>query len=435
MTTTPSPSRPLTEGHFCHQLATELFPLCRSITGPGVRETLDILESHLPGLTRHSVATGYRAFDWVVPEEWTIRSAYIENEAGDRIVDFSTNNLHVIGYSTPVDEWMSLEELDPHLYSLPEQPDAIPYATSYYALWWGFCLSHTQRTGLRPGNYRVVIDSELRPGNLDYAELILPGESSEEVFLSTYVCHPSMANNELSGPVVVTALAKWLMTLENRKYTYRIIFIPETIGSLVYLSKHLDELKQNVIAGFNVTCIGDERTYSYMPSRSGGTLADQVAIHVLHHTDADFLRYTWLDRGSDERQYCAPGIDLPVVSIMRSKYGAYPEYHTSLDDLKFVTPAGLQGGFDALRQALVVLENNVFPKVTTLGEPQLGRRNLYPSFSTRNSAAPVAVLMDLLSYCDGEMSLLSIAQAIGQPAVSLLEMLATLREAGLIEYR
>ncbi len=435
MTHIPSPSRPLTEGNFCHQLATELFPLCRSITGPAVRETLDILGSHLPGLTRHRVATGYQAFDWVVPDEWIIRAAYIENEAGDRIVDFANHTLHVIGYSTPIDQWMTLEELDPHLYSLPEQPDAIPYATSYYTRWWGFCLSHTQRSGLKPANYRVVIDSELRPGHLDYAELILPGESTEEIFLSTYVCHPSMANNELSGPVVVTALARWLMSREKRKYTYRIVFIPETIGSLVYLSKHLDELKNNMIAGFNVTCIGDERAYSYMPSRRGNTLADQVATHVLHHTDPDFVRYTWLDRGSDERQYCAPGVDLPVVSIMRSKYGAYPGYHTSLDDLEFVTPAGLQGGFDALQQALIVLENNVFPKVTTLGEPQLGKRNLYPSFSTSSSSASVAVLKNLLSYCDGEMSLLSIAETIGEPVTSLLDLLDTLREAGLIEYR
>lgn len=425
---------PLTEGEFCHRLARKLFPICRSITGAGIRGTLDILGEHLPGLTRHSVPTGYQAFDWVVPEEWAIREAYIENEQGERIVDFARNNLHVVGYSTPVDAWMTFEELVPHLYSLPEQPDAIPYITSYYAPRWGFCLTHTQRLRMEKGNYRVVIDSSLQPGFLDYAELLIPGDSSEEVFLSTYVCHPSMANNELSGPVIATALARWLMSLPRRRLSYRIVFIPETIGSLVYLSKNLPVLKDTMIAGFNLTCVGDDRGYSYLPSRAGDTLADEVALHVFKHRHPDFIRYSWLDRGSDERQYCAPGIDLPVASMMRSKYGTYPEYHTSLDNWDLVTPAGLQGSFDMLQEALRVLENNISPRVTTLGEPQLGKRDLYPTLSTKRPAEATATMMNFLTYCDGDSSLLAIAELIGTPATSLIEISEKLRNAGVIEW-
>ena len=294
-------------GKKMHQWATDLFPICRSITGPGVRDTLEYLKKILPSLELHSVPSGSEAMDWVVPDEWHIRDAWISNEHGEKVVDFKKNNLHVLGYSEPVNLLIELSDLQDHLYSLPDQPDAIPYVTSYYKRRWGFCLSHHQREQLQPGKYRVVIDSEIYPGVLNYGELVLPGESKEEVFLSTYVCHPSMANNELSGPVVTAALAQWLTQLPSLKYTYRIVFIPETIGSLVYLSHNLNWLKKHVIAGFNITCVGDERTYSYLPSRAGDTLSDKVAQHVLYHTDPDFISYTWLDRGSDERQYCAPG--------------------------------------------------------------------------------------------------------------------------------
>ena len=311
-------------GELMHTWAKDLFGFCRSLTGPGVRETLSYLTELMPELTTHSVATGTSAFDWSVPEEWTIREAYIEDESGKRILDFKDSNLHVVGYSVPIDQWMDLKELDNHLHSVPDQPDAIPYVTSYYSRRWGFCIPHELRESLKEGRYRAYIDSDLKPGFMNYGELIIEGDTKEEVLLSTYICHPSMANNELSGPIVTTALAQWLTSLGNTRYTYRIIFVPETIGSIVYLSRHYEYLQNYVVAGFVVTCVGDDRAYSFLPSRKGRTLSDRVAQHVLTHMVGDYDRYTYFERGSDERQYCSPGIDLPVCSIIRSKYGTYP---------------------------------------------------------------------------------------------------------------
>jgi aminopeptidase-like protein len=420
-------------GCYLHELAGALWPIARSITGPGVRQTLEILNNELSGqLCIHSVDSGTPAFDWTVPDEWTIRDAWVENELGERVIDFQANNLHLVGYSEPVDQWLELDELQQHLYSLPEQPEAIPYVTSYYKRRWGFCLSHNQRELLMPGRYRAVVDADLQPGVLNYGELIIPGNSDQEVFLSTYVCHPSMANNELSGPVVTTAIARWLQSLPDRRYTYRIVFIPETIGSLVYLSRNLEHLKVHVIAGFNVSCIGDDRCYSCLPSRAENTLADRAARHALHHIDPDYIRYTWLDRGSDERQYSAPGVDLPIATIMRSKYGMYPEYHTSLDDLNFVTPSGLEGGYRALKSAIEAIEINGRPRALVLGEPQLSKRGLYPTISQKGSAYEVKAMMDLLTYADGKRDLIEIADLIGVRIQKLGEIMERLIEHELI---
>lgn len=416
-----------------YEWANELFPICRSITGDGVRATLTYIHKLLPSLQILSVTSGTQAFDWNVPDEWNIRDAYVLDESGERIIDFKMHNLHVVGYSQPVDQWIDLEELNKHLYSLHDNPTAIPYITSYYTRRWGFCLTHEQRERLKPGRYRAVVDSDLKPGVLNYAELILPGKSEEEVLLSTYICHPSMANNELSGPVVTLALARWLQSLENRRYTYRIVFLPETIGSIVYLSRNIEHLKQQVKAGFNITCIGDDRCYSYLPSRAGNTLSDRAAQHVLKYIEPEYKRYSWLDRGSDERHYCAPGVDLPIATIMRSKYGEYPEYHTSLDDLSLITPQGLEGGFNALKKAILAIEHNVYPRVTVLCEPQLGKRGLYPTLSTVNSGDQVRAMVDLISYCDGRHDLLEIATLIGESIESLVEILKPLIAHGLIE--
>lgn len=413
-----------------YELLRELFPICRSITGNGVRQTLAILQRYLP-IQLVEVPSGTPVFDWVIPNEWNIRSAYIEDEKGRKIVDFKENNLHVVGYSVPIDEWMDLSALQSHLHSLEDQPNAIPYITSYYKEYWGFCLKHEQRKKLRKGKYHVVIDSDLKPGSLTFGELVLPGQTEEEVFLSTYICHPSMANNELSGPVLTTFLARWIGSTP-RKYTYRIVFIPETIGSLAYLSRNLTALKKNVVAGFNITCIGDERTFSFLPSRYGNTLADKVALNVLSFMHPQFTRYTFLDRGSDERQYCSPGIDLPLVTLSRSKYGAYPEYHTSLDNLEFVTLEGLQGSYEFLQNVVNVLEHNVKYQIQCLGEPQLGKRGLYPTTSTKKTGTLVKDMMNFIAYADGTNDLIDISNRIHVPVWALDKIAEKLVRADLL---
>jgi len=421
-------------GFEIHNFAKQLWPINRSITGKGVRTTLDLIKQHLPGLEVKAIPSGTEVFDWKVPKEWHAEEAYIITPSGEKICDFKVNNLHLLGYSTSFEGSMGLDELKEHLYTLPEQPNAIPYITSYYKERWGFCLSQNQYDQLEDGEYRVKIEAKHFDGVMNYAELILPGESHEEVFLSTYICHPSMANNELSGPTVVTYLAKWLSELSNRRYTYRIVFIPETIGSITYLSRNHKKMKEKTIAGFNVSCVGDDRAYSYLPSRNGNTLSDDIAKHVLSHIDSNYKAYTWLDRGSDERQYCAPGIDLPIASIMRTKYGQYPEYHTSLDDLEnVVTPSGLDGGYWAIRKAIEAIERNKKYCVTVFGEPQMGKRGLYPTLSTKKSGEQVRLMMDLISLCDGENSLLQIAETLNTPIWELYELIDTLVEHKLLQ--
>ncbi|MDC0134427.1 DUF4910 domain-containing protein [Alphaproteobacteria bacterium] len=414
-------------GDEIYKFAKELWPINRSITGEGVRETLERIKVHLPKLAIKSVPSGTPVFDWTIPREWSVNEAYIVSPSGVKICDFNVNNLYLLGYSIPFEGEVKLDELKDHLYTLPEQPDAIPYITSYYKERWGFCLSQDQYNELEDGIYYVKIDTKLFDGVLNYAELILDGKSSKEVFISTYVCHPSMANNELSGPTVVTYLAKWLSEIKQLDYTYRIVFIPETIGSITYLSLNHDYMKKNVISGFNVSCVGDDRAYSYLPSRNGNTLSDSVAKHVLKYTDPKYKTYSWFDRGSDERQYCAPGIDLPIASIMRTKYGQYPEYHTSLDDLEnVVTPRGLDGGYWALRRALEAIEKNKKYRVTVLCEPQMGKRGLYPTLSTKKSNEQVKLMMNLISLCDGRSSLLDIAESLGAPVWDLYDLIDTL---------
>jgi len=420
------------DGSEMYSWAQDLFPICRSLTGEGVRYTLSYLKKLLPDLDVHEIKSGDNVLDWQVPQEWNIKDAYIKNEKGEKIIDFHQNNLHVVSYSEPIDTILQLNDLQRNLHSLPAQPDAIPYITSYYSRNWGFCLTQEQRNSLKDEKYHVFIDSELKNGVLNYADLVIKGSSTKEILLSTYVCHPSMGNNELSGPIVSTALAKWIGALKNPYYTYRFIFIPETIGSIVYLSKHVEYLKTNVIAGFNITCVGDDRCYSFMPSRNGSTLSDRVGKHVLGHIDSNYHQYTWLDRGSDERQYCAPGVDLPIATIMRSKYDEYPEYHTSLDDLSMISPAGLKGSLNAFIKSIEAIEFNCFPKVQVLGEPQLGKRGLYPETSTKESTDAVRTMMDFITYADGKIDLLEIAEKINAPVWELYEIVEKLVQHGLI---
>lgn len=414
-----------------YELVKRLFPICRSITGNGVRETLKIIQEYIP-IEIHEVPTGTKVFDWTVPREWNIKDAYVMDENGDKIIDFKKHNLHIMGYSVPVNTTVTLSELQEHLYSLPEQPEAIPYATSYYKERWGFCIAHKHREQLKEGKYKVFIDSELKKGSLTYGEFIIPGESEKEVFLSTYVCHPSMANNELSGPAVTTFLAKWILN-KQRKYTYRIIFIPETIGSIAYLSKNLDRMKKNIIAGFNISCVGDNLTYSYIPTRDGNTYADKIALNVLSYKHPNFTKYSFLDKGSDERQYNSPGVDIPVCSVMRSKYGAYPEYHTSLDNLNFVNPEGLAGAYDVLKECLLLIEENRKYKINCLGEPQLGRRDLYPTISIKSSNGEVTNMMNFIAYADGKNDLIDISNKINVPVWEIYPIIEKLKKTDLID--
>lgn len=416
-------------GEQLHEWLRALQSFPRSITGDGVRQTLAYVDALLGGgLAVHEIASGTRVFDWTIPREWECSDAWIEDPDGRRIVDLADSRLHVIGYSTPIDAVVSLEELDEHLYSEASQPNVIPYVTSYYDERWGFCVTDRLRGNLRNGPYRVHIDSRFKDGFLTLGELVLPGSIDQEVLVSTYVCHPEMANDNLSGIVVATALAKWLDGID-RRLTYRFVFVPETIGALAYLDFWQD--RSAVIAGFVMSCVGDERGYSLVHSGHGDTLADRIAEHVLSRRYG-YRGYSFLARGSDERQYCAPGIDLPVVAICRSKFDEFPEYHTSADDASLVTPTGLQGSLEAMQQIITALERNRCYQAVCVGEPQLGRRGLYPTLSRKTSAQSVRITMDVLAYVDG-CDLLTIAGRIGRPVWELYPIVDNLLKANLIK--
>lgn len=420
----------LLAGERMYSLARDLWRHPRSITGNGLRSTLKLLKSKLPDLQIHEIPSGSKVGDWTIPDEWNLQRARLWDPSGQVVCDSEWNNLHVVGYSEPFSGVLTLEELQAHLHSLPDQPDAIPYVTSYYERRWGFCLTDEVRKNLLPGLYRVEIDSTLQPGSLTYADLKLPGSSVREILVSTYVCHPSMANNELSGPVVAVELAQDLSKMDERRYSYRFVFAPETIGAVAYIHKNLDELKQRVVAAFNLTCVGDDRTYSFLPTRDGNHEIDRVARHVLRHLATSHHEYPWESRGSDERQYSAPLVDIPMVSIMRSKYWEYPEYHTSLDDLeRVVSPAGLQGGFEATRRAIEILERDSLPKSMVIGEPMLSRRGLYSSLGAGRFSSSPQHLLDVWAYCDGTLTTLDIADRLGRrfdEVENLIQQLETL---------
>jgi aminopeptidase-like protein len=418
-----------------YSLANRLFPICRSLTGPGVVETLQVLKSLLPELQIKSVPTGFKAYDWCVPNEWSVKDAYIIDPNGRKLCDFHECNLHLVGYSQPVSIQLSLDKLQPHLHSIPEQPSAVPYQTSYYAANWGFCIAHQERVCLPEGTYTVKINSELRPGRLHYGELLIRGKTKSEILLSTYICHPSMANNEVSGPVVTAYLSRYLLAKQSKlNYSYRIVFVPETIGSLVYIKINRRNMKRNVVAGYNITCVGDERQYSFLPARRDVTLSERVAIYVLERKKIDYIRYSWLDRGSDERQYCSPLIDLPIATISRSLYCNYPEYHTSLDTLNdVVTSKGLFDSFSLYVDILCALESNVIPKALSIGEPWLTRHALKSSLVA--DIANHRDILNILTYSDGDHDLVQISNLCSIPLSRAYELTSELARIKILRFK
>ncbi|EAK2659859.1 DUF4910 domain-containing protein [Campylobacter coli] len=421
-------------GKAMYELACELFPIPRSITGQGFRDSLEILNKTLGGgiLKFHSIKSGTKVFDWIVPDEWNVKEAYIITPKGEKICDFKKHNLHLLNYSEAIDQEIELEELQDHLYSIEEMPDAIPYVTSYYKRRWGFCLTHNERKKLKKGKYKVYIDAKHdENGVLDYADFILPStqNSKDEILISTYLCHPSMANNELSGPVVSIFLAKWLLSLKERRYNYRFVIIPETIGSIVYLSKHLEHLKKHVKAGFVLSCLGDDHAYSLIHTPKENTLSDKVALHTLKNKE-NFKAFSFLDRGSDERQYNAPLVNLGIVGVCRTKYGDYDGYHNSKDDLNFISEKGLMGGLQSIQEMILNLEINAVYKNTIVCEPNLGKRGLYHTLSTVNDT-PLAC--NFLAYCDGENDIIDIANILNMQAYEFKELLEKIKFYGLVK--
>ena len=423
----------MNEGRKMYGLCTRLFPICRSITGNGARETFRILQSEIPEIPfeMHEVPTGTQVLDWKVPREWNINDAYIRTPGGDMICEFRKNNLNILHYSIPVNKTVTLDELKQHITTLPEQPDLIPYASSYYEERWGFCMAYNEFIKLEEGEYQVFIDSELKDGSLTYGEILLPGDRDEEIFFSSYTCHPSMANNECSGPSLIIELARYLNSLPKRRFSYRLVLAPETIGALTYISKNLPHLQSHVQAAFNLTCVGDDRTYSLVHSRYGDTLADRVLENVLKFHYPEYKDYDYTKRGSDERQYQAPGVDVPMVAFCRSKYHVFPEYHTSADNLDFISTSGLQGSFDVMKKVIDALEYNRNFKVTTLGEPQLGRRGLVPTMSDKTTYQQTLALKDLIAYADGTNDLIDISNRINVPIDRLIPLIDKLVECRL----
>lgn len=418
------------EGAELHGLVSELYPICRSITGDGIRKSLRILQRQAP-LTLHEVPSGTKVFDWAVPKEWNIRDAYVKNSKGERVIDFRKSNLHVVNYSIPVRKKMALSELRPHLFSLPETPEWVPYRTSYYKESWGFCLSHAQRESLADGDYEVCIDSTLEPGHLTYGELRIQGATEDEVLISSHCCHPSLCNDNLSGMTVAARLAHHLSG-RSLRYSYRFLWIPGTIGSITWLALHEAHLSR-IKHGLVLSCVGDAGSFTYKQSRRGNAEIDRVVEHVLKHSDRPSHLVEFTPHGYDERQYCSPGINLAVGCFMRTPNGKYPQYHTSADDLSLVHPASLAESLQQLLQIVAALEENEsYVSLNPKCEPQLGRRGLYHQVGgTKNMAAEDAMLW-VLNFSDGEHSLLDIATRAGLPFAAISASARQLSQAGLL---
>jgi aminopeptidase-like protein len=418
-------------GEELHAFATDLYPICRSITGDGIRQTLQYIAGRIP-LEVSEVASGTSVFDWTVPKEWNIRDAYIKAPDGTKVIDLQSSNLHVLNYSVPIHARMPLSELKAHLFTLPDRPDWIPYRTSYYQENWGFCLAHHQMLALQEGEYEVCIDSTLEDGHLTYGECYLRGRTEEEVLISCHACHPSLANDNLSGLSVATALAQSLVGRDLR-YSYRFVFIPGTIGAITWLARNT-EAARRVRHGLVLTCIGDAGGFHYKKSRRGDAEIDRAAAHVLRHYSESPEILDFSPYGYDERQYCSPGFNLAVGCLMRSVWGSFPEYHTSADNLDFIRPLQLAESLRVCTALVDVLENNQkYCNQNPYCEPQLGRRNLYRSTGGAAVGSEISARLWVLNFSDGQHSLLDIAERSGLPFAVISDAAELLSEAGLLK--
>lgn len=411
-----------------------LWPICRSLAGSGFRESLDILGEVIP-TTRLRFPTGMSVFDWTVPKEWVPRDAYFVDPRGVKHAQFKEHNLHLLGYSAPFAGRMPLSELKQHLFSLPEQPAAIPYLTSYYRERWGFCLSHDELQSLPNGEYDVVVDTALVEGHIEVGEAVLPGHTDDEILFTTYLCHPSLANNELSGPLVLAFLYEQLAARADRRYTYRFAVMPETIGAICYLHERGDYLRRHLTAGYVLTCIGDAGPITYRSSRRGNTVADRAASLVLRgHGAHEILPFDAFE-GSDEKQFCSPGFDLPVGSVMRTRNYRYPEYHTSLDNKALISFPAMRVVIDVLLRITSALEaNTMWANTVKFGEPQLGKRGLYSSLGgDHDLQQSTRALLWVLNLADGTRDLLAIAEQSGLALDLVSAAAAELARTGLLE--
>ncbi len=418
-------------GFEIHQLISQLYPICRSITGDGVRKTLHILQQFIP-LELHEVPTGTQVFDWTVPKEWNIVDAYVIDPQGEKVIDFQKSNLHVLNYSISINQKMPLSELKEHLFSLPDRPDWVPYRTSYYHENWGFCLSHHALENLQDGEYQVYIDSSLTSGSLTYGEYYIPGETNDEILFSCHICHPSLCNDNLSGIGLATFLARQIQE-KPRRYSYRFVFVPGTIGSITWLSLNRDKVDP-IKHGLVISGVGDSGHLTYKKSRRGDAEIDRVVTHILKHSGQEYAIEDFSPYGYDERQYCSPGFNLPVGSLTRSPFNTYPEYHTSADNLDFIHPAKLADSLEKYLTVVDILENNcTYLNTHPYCEPQLGRRGLYGNFGGKKSTKTREMAMLwVLNLADGDYSLLEIADRAKLPFAVIHEAAMALFESGLL---
>ena len=414
-----------------HRLIEELYPICRSITGDGFRQTLRHVGEHIPLVVRE-VPTGTRVFDWTIPKEWNIRDAWVKDQKQERVIDFQTSNLHVVNYSTPLRRRLSLGELRDHLHTVPDHPDWVPYRTSYYKEDWGFCLSHNALLGLQDGEYEVCVDSRLEDGSLTYGEYFIQGKRSDEILLSCHACHPSLCNDNLSGVALVTQLAK-LLSAAGLEYSYRFLFIPGTIGSIAWLALNEDKVPR-IRHGLVVACVGDPGKFHYKRSRRGDAEIDRAVVHALQHSGEEFAVADFSPYGYDERQYCSPGFNLAVGSLTRTPHGRFPQYHTSADDLDFVRPEALAGSLELYLSVLQILENNVpYVNLNPKCEPQLGKRGLYQAIGGKTDPGRLEMAMLwVLNLSDGNHALLDISQRAALPFGLVLQAARTLIAHGLL---